>query len=389
MSEEKLAQTWKGDYYASVLSLFLTLVLGRLSGDPQIREPHNRHEQRAIAETLSDSTRHGDLKFRIIAESAVDCIFLKNDQRRYTYVNGAMQRLLGLGEQEILGKRPEEIFDPESAEKIREVDDGTFSGKVINEVRSVAVQGIEKEFHTIQVPLTNDEGDVVEICGIVRDVTDRKNCENQLRASVKEKEILLREVNHRVNNNLQMITGLISLQTRRAESPEARDALRDIQGKIGSIWTIHRKLFRKDNSALIDFGSFLEDLLTTLVQTFDRPEIRVEIRCPDLTIPIGKAIPLAIMVNEMATNTIKHAFPERQPGLITVDCTARPGEVSLVVGDSGRWRVPEAGPGTGEGLGMQMIREMISQLNGTLTLVRQPRTRFEILIPHADGDDGE
>jgi PAS domain S-box-containing protein len=338
---------------------------------------------------LSDALRHSELKFKVIAESAVDSIFLKDVQRRYTYANKAMQDLLGLAEKDILGKRPEDIFDPASAERIRAVDDGTFSGKVVNEVRAVAVQGVERTFHTIQVPLANEQGDVLEICGIVRDVTEQKKYEDRLRASLKEKEILLKEVNHRVNNNIQMITSMISLQSRRADSPQARDVLRDIQAKVNSIGMIHKQFYQTDNSALINFGSYLNDLLATLVRTFDRPEIRVDLRCEELTIPVSEAIPLAIMINEMATNTIKHAFPERAPGVITITCSRQPDHILLVVGDSGTWRPAAAGRRQTEGLGLHIIREMTTQLKGTMTAIRQPETRYEIRIPRAadHGDD--
>ncbi len=331
---------------------------------------------------LTEALRHSELKFKAIADTAVDCIFLKNHQRQYTYVNKAMQNLLGLTEKDILGKCPEDLFDRASAEKIREVDDGTFLGKVIDEVRSVNVQGVEQTFHTIQVPLLDEGGTVREICGIVRDVTRQQKYEDQLRASLKEKEILLKEVNHRVNNNLQMITSIISLQSRNVASPEARNILLDIQSKINSIGMIHKKFYKTDNPARISFGNYLHDLLATLVRTYDRPEIRVDICCEAFTIPISEAIPLAIMINELATNTIKHAFPEGQPGVITVTCTRLSDHLSLVVGDSGTWLSAAVVPGQTEGLGMQIIKEMITQLRGTMIITRHPETKYEIRIPH-------
>ncbi len=336
---------------------------------------------------LSEALRHSQKKFEIIAESAVDCIFLKNVQRRYTYVNKAMQDLLGLPAADILGKLPEDLFDQVSAERIKEVDDGAFAGKVINEVRSVEVQGSERTFHTIQVPLANEQGDILEICGIVRDVTEQKKFETQLQASLKEKELLLKEVNHRVGNNLQVITSIISLQLQNVSSLQVQSILLDIKAKINSIGLINKQFYGAHNPALIRFGNYLNDLLSALIHTYDRSEIRVDILCEDVTVPINDAIPLAIMINEMATNSIKHAFPEKQSGVITINCARHADHLSLVVGDSGVGLPASVDAGKTKGIGMHIIKEMIIQLGGTMTIIRHPGTRYEIRIPRTADHD--
>jgi len=212
-------------------------------------------------------------------------------------------------------------------------------------------------------------------------VTEQSKFEDQLKASLKEKEVLLKEVNHRVNNNLQMITSIISLQLHNVTSSQARNILLDIKAKINSIGLIHRQFYKADNPALIRFGSYLNDLLAALIHTYDRPEILVDIHCEDVTIPINDAIPLAVMINEMATNTIKHAFPERQSGVITITCARQPDHISLVVGDSGVGLPAAVDSGQTEGLGMHIIKEMISQLDGTMAIIRHPGTRYEIQVP--------
>lgn len=121
--------------------------------------------------------RESENKFRSITENAVDSIFIKDMARRYTFVNRAMQEMLGLPEEELLGKTPEEIFGTEQGQVIKEVDDRTFSGETVNETRGLVIGGSEHFFNTVQTPLSVEEGEVTSIMGIVRDITERKRAE--------------------------------------------------------------------------------------------------------------------------------------------------------------------------------------------------------------------
>ncbi|MHC4641096.1 MAG: PAS domain-containing protein [Planctomycetota bacterium] len=126
--------------------------------------------------------QESESKFRSITENAVDFIFIKDKARRYTFVNQAMQEMLGLPKEKILGKTPEDIFGSEQGHIVKEVDDRTFSGETVNEIRSLVIGDKELFFNTIQTPLTRADGEVTSITGIVRDITDHKQAEQQLRS---------------------------------------------------------------------------------------------------------------------------------------------------------------------------------------------------------------
>jgi PAS domain S-box-containing protein len=176
------------------------------TGDKRMIAWHNtllRDDSENVTGTLSsglDITRQteaeqalkqSESKFRSITEHATDFIFVKNHERRYTFVNRAMQSLLDLSEDRIVGKTPEELFGPDQGKLIREIDDRVFSGETVNETRSMVVQGRSIYFNTVQIPLTVEDGTVTSILGIVRDVTEQKRAEEALRDSEHQKELIL------------------------------------------------------------------------------------------------------------------------------------------------------------------------------------------------------
>ena len=131
---------------------------------------------------LIEELRQSEERFRAIAETAKDSIFTKDLERRYTYVNRAMAELFGCRRENLIGKTPEEIFDPESVEKIAEVDRVALEGGTADQVHALLIGDQEHVFHTIQVPVRNDDDDITGICGIVRDITDQKRAENRLQS---------------------------------------------------------------------------------------------------------------------------------------------------------------------------------------------------------------
>ena len=139
------------------------------------------HEDVTDRKRVEEELRESEQRIRAIASTAQDSIFCKDRERRYTFVNPAMERLLGCEACFLISKTPEEIFDPASAAIVREVDDAAFDGRVVNEVRALSVGGESRTFHTVQVPLRDVDGAVVEIAGIVRDITEHRQTEETVR----------------------------------------------------------------------------------------------------------------------------------------------------------------------------------------------------------------
>ncbi|MEW6709548.1 MAG: PAS domain S-box protein [Candidatus Riflebacteria bacterium] len=161
----------------------------------------------------TEALKISENRFRSITENAVDYIFIKDKERKYTFVNHAMIRLLGLTENEIIGKTPEEIYGPDEGSIVREVDDRTFSGQTVNETRELLIGNEQRAYNTIQTPLTVEDGSISSIMGIVRDVTDSKRLEEQLKQSDKMRAIgqLAGGIAHDFNNQLAGIVGYSEL----------------------------------------------------------------------------------------------------------------------------------------------------------------------------------
>lgn len=197
----------------------LKLKLSRLEG-----ENAELHKQMSII-------RWRERIFEATSDSLLDSIFSKDADRRYTFANRVMARLLKLPVAEILGKTPEEVFPPDSAAVIREVDDRTFAGEQVNEVRRISINGHEFSFHTVQVPLTWDGDRVTSICGIVRDVTERVNMEQELRRCRERLEGAVQQRSEELHETTQRL--LVELEERRRMERQLLDVAGEERQRIG------------------------------------------------------------------------------------------------------------------------------------------------------------
>ncbi len=220
-----------------------------------------------------------------------------------------------------------------------------------------------------------------------RDITERKAAEDALRASLKEKEVLLKEVHHRVKNNMQVITSLLDLQARRLNDPAAVRMFQDSCNRIRSMALVHEKLYQSADLSRVDFEPYVRNLMTHLVQACRVHPGRVELKIdvPEVFLGIQTAIPCGLILNELAANALKHAFPDGRKGTIRV--TLRPrrgrGRYRLTVKDDGIGLPPEFDPARSSSLGLQLVTMLVGQLNGTVERGPGPGTEFRIAFSEA------
>jgi two-component sensor histidine kinase len=212
-----------------------------------------------------------------------------------------------------------------------------------------------------------------------QEIGERRKAEGALRALVEEKVVLLREIHHRVKNNIQIISSLLRLQSRSIRDRAALDAVNECQNRIRSIALIHEKLYQSQDFARVDFGDYIENMVGHLVSFHSGVggRVRFRLEADDVKLDINRAIPCGLIVNELATNALKHAFPEGRAGEIVIRLRALDGgRHELAVKDTGVGLPDGIAFETASSLGFQIVGDLVKQLEGTVEIVRGAGTEF-------------
>jgi PAS domain S-box-containing protein len=210
---------------------------------------------------------------------------------------------------------------------------------------------------------------------------DRVRARERLQESLQEKEALLREVHHRVKNNMQIISSMFNLQAGEISDPRAVDKIRQGQARIRSMALIHEKLYQSKDLARINFGDYIRSLASHifLFWKVDGERIKLEMDLEDATLDINTAIPCGLILNELLSNALKHAFPDGRTGTVRLSLHREPGGgLSLSIGDDGVGLPLGIEPGRTNTLGLQIVGLLTRQLNGTLAIDRIAGTAFSI-----------
>jgi len=326
-----------------------------------------------------------------ILSTIPDPVFVKDAEHRFVLVNEALCQMLGHTSEEIQGKLDIDFVPQEEAELFLERD------------RFVLETGQED---ITAEPFTDSQGnphvlvtkkglfvDTVGerfIVGVIRDVTESKSKEVQLRNSLLEKEVLLKEVHHRVKNNLQIISSLLFLQKDGIEDPAIQELFDESRNRIASMALVHEELYRSGDLGRVDVKEYLERLAPRVIQTLrgnKRLDIVLDLAACHL--PVDKAIPFGLIVNELLTNAIKHGFDGRKTGEIRLAVAVSDAFVRAEVADDGV-ALPEGfHPEACKTLGMQLVVQLTRQLRGALTFGSGQGTVFRLSFPLSDAAEGD
>ncbi len=342
--------------------------------------------------------RQSEERFRAIFETAQDSIFIKDHTLRYIQVNSGMERLFGLPRSKLIGKTDEELFGKKTAIKIRETDSRVLKGEIIEEESAKPVKGITMIFHVIKVPMRDSSGKIIGLCGIARDVTDRKRAEEQIKQSLKEKEVLLKEIHHRVKNNMQIISSLLNLQSRYIKGKKALEMFQNSQARIRAMALVHEKLYRSQDLARINFVEYVNDLVKQLFRShgISPAKIKFNIKIKDVFLDINTAIPCSLIINELVSNSLKHAFPASAKAAAgkpngrkgKIDIVFNLGEdnkLLLMVKDNGIGLPDKIDIKNTTTLGLQLVTTLVEQLGGTIEVDMKRGTTFKIKFDKSEG----
>lgn len=221
-----------------------------------------------------------------------------------------------------------------------------------------------------------------------RDITERKVMTDKIEGALAEKETLLREIHHRVKNNLQIISSLLSLQINKISDPKTIEALKDSQTRVLSMALVHEHLYKGEDFSRIDMREYIQALVTKLFQSYKAPEenIRFEPTISEIYLDINTAIPMGLIINELVTNSLKYAFKEKKEGELSVTAIEENQSVTLIVADDGAGMPDGITLENQSSLGLRLVSRLTGQLHGTVVVDSTKGTKFVFTFPKPEGD---
>ena len=315
-------------------------------------------------------------------ENAQEAIAISDIEHRILRINEEFTRLFGYSQAEALDKKIDDLIAPDNSrsEALTFTDELGKGIKISFEAPRRCQNGELKFISAIGSPILIDEK-IVAHYSIYRDISARKEAEAKLKASLKEKEVLLSEIHHRVKNNLQIVSSLLRLQSSSIDDRQLLGMFQESQNRINSIALIHEALYQSKDIAKIDFSDYIQRLTNNLLTIYNKEfgSIRMHVEVKDVYLDINKAIPCGLIINELVTNVMKHAFPNGKLGEIHVLMEKYSNQQhSLIVRDNGIGFPENINFRATTSLGMMLVNELTSQLNGTIELNRDKGSEFII-----------
>jgi PAS domain S-box-containing protein len=320
-------------------------------------------------------------KQRVAIEAAIDGVSLLDDKGCYTYLNQTHVEMFGF-------ERPEELLGETWRRLYAESEIERFKNEAAPELSKTGkwrgtVTATRRDGSTFaeEVSLTRIEGGGL-VC-VCRDITDRIAAEQFVLNSLKEKEVMLKEIHHRVKNNMQIVSSLLNLQLDHLHDDEARSMFIESQNRIASMALVHEKLYQSTDLARIDFTDYLGDLTENLACVLGARAraIAVQLKSTGVRLGIDTAIPCGLIINELVSNAYKHGFPQGGPGVVTLSFERlSDGRLKLEVADTGRGIPAGIDLQKTRSLGMQLVNTLVRQLHGSIEVRRENGTRFILLL---------
>ncbi|MCC6398218.1 MAG: PAS domain S-box protein [Bacteroidetes bacterium] len=334
-------------------------------------------EKRA-AELLQSEHRFGTL----IEEAPVAIVMERGGKILYANPH-AHQMLMVPPEISLVGRDIGEFIDPESLRENARLmleQEQSGSAPAEREMLVIRTDGVRLETQLTVASVELHDGPVH--IGFIADITERKRAEQQVRNSLREKELLLKEIHHRVKNNLQVISSLLGIQAQRVTDPVALEAYADSIRRIRSMALVHEKLYRSQDVPQIDYREYLHSVAEDLHHSLRRDGVELRVEAEPIMLGIDVAVPCGLIANELVSNALKHAFPGGNHGTVLVSFKRlRDGMLQLEVQDNGVGFPAALDVRTISSMGMSIIRTLTEQISGSLTLDRAEGTRFTVVFP--------
>lgn len=309
-------------------------------------------------------------------------IVVWNDHFVITKFNNAFEDLTGHSKNDVIGKKLNTLFSFvfKKNEEIMKSIKRTMSGERLEsvEIPIVSLDGSERIVLWNSANIYDYNGKITSTIAQGQDITERKRAEIEVAKSLKEKELLLEEVNHRVKNNLQLISSLLHLQESKVNG-ETASILLDSRNRIKSIALVHQILYQSKDFLHIDVNNFLRKLAQSTLETYNSKNVLIDFDIEEIPLEINMAIPCGLIVNELITNALKHAFIKKA-GKIILSLKLKDNKIELTVKDDGIG-IPDNFILEEKSLGLKLVKSLTNQLEGNLCYVKGNGTTFKITFP--------
>ena len=346
----------------------------------------------------------------LITDNMMDLITRIDANGKYRYVSPSAPKVLGYTPENMLENNILDLVHPEDLEKLKSSAQKAVHTHAPNEVeyRHKTPSGDYIWIETAGTPIFDENNFKGFVCGS-RNINYRKIAEEQIKTSLEEKEVLLKEIHHRVKNNMQIISSLLSLQSRYIKDENYLAVFKEGQNRVKSMAMIHEGLYKSDNLARINFEEYVHNLISGLFSSYgiDKDIIKTKINLDNILLDIDTAIPLGLILNELISNSLKHAYPHHSLNSKNVSFTNPAVEISnqsnmqftsseeitdkinillsqnedmlkLIVMDNGIGFPENINFKNTKSLGLQLVNTLVSQLNGEIKLEKENGTKFTL-----------
>ena len=326
-----------------------------------------------------------EMLFRKVFEHSNDAIFLIDPDLNETLdVNSRACDMLEYRHEELLTLPISVIFPQDMARlqafALSVIEEGHgWIGEVVCQSRTGRQLEIEISASELSLSPTHPSC----IIALLRDITERKLAEARVKASLAEKEVLLKEIHHRVKNNLQIVSSLIDLQASETADETVREMFRECRNRVRSMAMIHERLYSAEDLARIDMAQYLSTLTNDLARSyaFSSPHRGLRLEVDQVFLDVERAIPCGLIVNELVSNALKYAFESEAVGEIVVRLTPESGGLELTVSDNGVGFPAEVDYRDTQSLGLRLVNSLVHQLDGEIDMPAGEGTSFVILFP--------
>ncbi len=345
-------------------------------------------------EILTKRERH----LSLITDNMMDLISRTDPNGIYQYISPSAKKILGYNPENLLGQNVFDFVHPEDQENFKSSLLSSIENGHLNETefRYKKSSGDYIWLETVGTPIFDHENTHKGFIRSSRNIDYRKHAEKQIKNSLEEKEVLLKEIHHRVKNNMQVISSLLSLQSRSIKNEEEIEILRESQNRVKSMAMIHESLYRTHNLARINFKEYIKGLISGLFRSYgvNQSTIKLELNLKDVLLDIDIAIPCGLILNELISNSLKHAFPanyvrrqangtfaspEGMKGKIKVSLLLKNESIlKMIVFDNGIGFPDNIDFRNTDSLGLKLVNTLINQLDGTIELEKSNGTKFII-----------